>query len=91
MLPRSAATRLELAARATSNVLVMRATMAGPLDAALPRARQYFSDLLAQAATLPGVLAVGATMAPPGYVDSTGVYFLDRVPPQSDGIVPPAS
>jgi predicted permease len=44
----------------------------------------YFKDLLAQAAALPGVLAAGATMAPPGYVDSTGVYFLDRVPPQHD-------
>ena len=66
------------------NVLVMRATMAGPRDAALRRARQYFRDVLARAAALPGVLAAGATMAPPGYVDSTAVYFLDRVPPQHD-------
>jgi len=66
------------------NVLVMRATMAGPRDAALPRARQYFRDVLAQAAALPGVLAAGATMAPPGYVESTAVYFLDRVPPQHE-------
>jgi predicted permease len=58
--------------------------MAGPRDAALPRARQYFRDVLSQAAALPGVLAAGATMAPPGYVDSTAVYFLDSVPPQHD-------
>ncbi len=53
------------------NVLVMRATMAGPRNVALPRARQYFSEVLAHTAALPGVLAAGATMTPPGHVEST--------------------
>jgi predicted permease len=70
------------------NVLVMRATMAGPQ--ALPRARQYFRDVLAQTAALPGVVAAGATMAPPGYVDSTTVYFIDRMPPQRDWLRAPS-
>ena len=66
------------------NVLVMRATMPGPLAVALPRARQYFRDMLSQIAALPGVVAAGATMAPPGYVDSTGAYLIDRLPAQPD-------
>src|SRR5207244_11772156 len=33
---------------------------------------------------LPGVLAAGATMAPPGYVDSTGAYFIDQLPAHPD-------
>jgi predicted permease len=66
------------------NVLVMRATEPGPLAAAIPRARQFFRDMLSQIATLPGVLAAGATMDPPGYADSTGVYFIDQLPAQPD-------
>ncbi|SPE42431.1 conserved membrane hypothetical protein [Candidatus Sulfopaludibacter sp. SbA3] len=66
------------------NVLVMRATVPGPFAVAIPRARQFFGDMLSQIATLPGVLATGATMAPPGYIDSGGGYFIDRLPPQPD-------
>jgi hypothetical protein len=62
------------------NVLVMRATVPGPLAAATPRARQFFREMLSQITRLPGVLAAGATMAPPGSIDSSGGYFIDRLP-----------
>src|SRR5438132_139690 len=48
------------------------------------RARQFYKDVLSQIATLPGVLAAGATMAPPGNVDSTGAYLIDQLPAQPD-------
>ncbi len=66
------------------NVLVMRATVPAPI----PVGRQFFKDVLSQIATLPGVLAAGATMAPPGYVDSTGFYFVDHMPAQPDPTAP---
>ena len=66
------------------NVLVMRATVPGPFAAAIPRARRFFTDMLSQVAALPGVSAAGATMAPPGSIDSGGGYFIDRLPPQPD-------
>ena len=66
------------------NVLVMRATVAAPFSVGIPRTRQFFRDMLAQVSTLPGVLAAGATMAPPGYVDSTGGYIIDQLPAQPD-------
>jgi putative ABC transport system permease protein len=62
------------------NVLVMRATVPAPPSVGVARARQFFSDMLAQLAKTPGVVAAGATMAPPGYVDSTGAYLLDQLP-----------
>jgi putative ABC transport system permease protein len=66
------------------NVLVMRATVPSPPSAAFARPRQFFSDMLSQIGTLPGVVAAGATMAPPGYVDSTGGYLIDQLPAQPD-------
>ncbi len=66
------------------NVLVMRATVPAPPSVGIARARQYFKDMLSHVAALPGVLAAGATMAPPGYVDSTGAYLIDRMPAQPD-------
>jgi predicted permease len=66
------------------NVLVMRATVPAPPTVGIARARQFFKDMLSQVATLPGVLAAGATMAPPGYVDSTGAYLIDHLPAQPD-------
>jgi predicted permease len=70
------------------NVLVMRATVPRlntPEEAR--RADQYFKDVLSQISALPGVLAVGATMVPPGRLESTsstGVYFVDYMPAQPD-------
>ena len=70
------------------NVLVMRATVVAPPQVGIVRARQFFKDMLPQIATLPGVMAAGATMAPPGYVDSTGFYFVDHMPAQPDPTAP---
>jgi putative ABC transport system permease protein len=62
------------------NVLVMRATVPAPPSVGFERARQFFKDMLAQLAKTPGAVAAGATMAPPGYVDSTGAYTIDQLP-----------
>jgi predicted permease len=73
------------------NVLVMRATVSAPaFPAGVERTRQFFKEMLARIGTLPGVLAAGATMSPPGYVDSTGVYFIDRVLPQAEWMRAPS-
>ncbi len=66
------------------SVLVMRATVPAPPSEDIERARQFFRDMLAQLAKTPGVVAAGATMAPPGYVDSMGAYLLDQLPKQPD-------
>jgi hypothetical protein len=62
----------------------MRATVPASPSVGIARARQFFKDVLAEVATLRGVMAAGATMAPPGYVDSTGAYLIDRLPTQPD-------
>jgi len=62
------------------NVLVMRATVPAPI----PEANRFFNDVLFQIGALPGVIAAGATMAPPGHVESSGGYFLDHMPAQPD-------
>jgi predicted permease len=68
------------------HVLVMRATGPGSVrDANL-----FFKDMLAQIATLPGVSATGATMRPPGHVDSSGSYYIDHLPAQRDPAAPMA-
>ncbi len=63
------------------NVLVMQATVpvAPGLDGAL-RANQFFKGLLADVSVLPGVLATGARMAPPGHVESSTNYWIDFLP-----------
>jgi putative ABC transport system permease protein len=79
------------------NVLVMRATVPRlntPDEA--QRANRFFKDVLSKTASLPGVLAAGATMAPPGHVfgpggqESRGVYFLDHMPANPDFSAPGA-
>jgi predicted permease len=64
------------------NVLVMRATV--PATPQTQAATVFFNELLPKIVHAPGVLAAGATMAPPGHVDSLGVYLIDRLPPQSE-------
>jgi predicted permease len=66
------------------NVLVARATVPGSFSVSITSTREFFKGMLARVGTLPGVLAAGATMAPPGYVDSTGTYFIDQLPPQPE-------
>ena len=66
-------------------VLVMRATVPAPaFPVGIERTRQLFKEMLARVGRLPGVLAAGATMAPPGYVDSTGAYVIDQLPAKPD-------
>ncbi|HEV2690742.1 MAG TPA: ABC transporter permease [Bryobacteraceae bacterium] len=65
------------------NVLVMRATVPAMNEAGARRANQFFHDVLTDVSVLPGVQAVGATMSPPGHIDSSSAYWIDRLP--SDG------
>jgi putative ABC transport system permease protein len=60
------------------------------MDATLPAVGQdgryanpFFSGLLADVSALPGVVAAGATMAPPGHVDSNGGYWIDHLDTRS--------
>src|SRR5215469_8184396 len=71
-------------------VLVMRATVPGPLAESILRARQFFGGMLSEISRVPGVLAAGATMAPPSKVESTGFYFVDRMPARPDPNTAPA-
>jgi putative ABC transport system permease protein len=64
------------------NVLVMKATVPVPVQARA--ATRFFQDLLPEIAHVPGVLSAGATMAPPGHVESSGAYFIDHLPTQPD-------
>jgi predicted permease len=70
-------------------VLTMKATVPAPI----PAARQFFEDMLPQIRALPGVLAVGATMALPGQIGSmaTGPYFFGHLPPQRDWPAAPSA
>src|SRR5262249_51884640 len=62
----------------SERVLVVDATVATPDPG--QSATLFFRDLLSGLTKLPGVVAAGATMAPPGRVDSTGAYWIDQVP-----------
>ena len=69
------------------NVLVMRATVPVPMQA--QGATRFFQELLPKITNVPGVLSAGATMAPPGNVESSGGYFIDHMPAQLDVRVAP--
>jgi len=45
--------------------------------------RAFFRDLLSDVSTIPGVVAAGAMMAPPGLVSSESGYWVDRMPTES--------
>jgi putative ABC transport system permease protein len=64
------------------NVLAMRATV--PVRMQSEAATRFFQELLPKTAELPGVIAAGATMAPPGHVESSGAYFIDHLPDKPD-------
>jgi putative ABC transport system permease protein len=68
------------------NVLVMRA--AGP--GSIRDTNLFFKDVLSQIATVPGVVAAGATMALPGHVGSSGPYYFDNLPERPDPSPPGA-
>jgi len=62
------------------HVLVMHTSVpASGLEGAR-RAMSFYRDLLANVSTLPGVRAVGATMALPGHAQSRGPYWIDHLP-----------
>jgi putative ABC transport system permease protein len=44
------------------------------------RTNAFFNGLLDDVAKLPGVAAVGAAASPPGRVESSSLYFIDRMP-----------
>jgi predicted permease len=69
------------------NVLVMKATLPGPL----PVVRQFFRDVVPQIAILPGVAAAGATSVLPGHLQSTVPFFFDHLPPERDWISAPSA
>jgi putative ABC transport system permease protein len=59
------------------HLLVMKTTTSGG-DFATSNA--FFKGLLDDISTMPGVTAAGATMGPPGHVESTGAYWIDHMP-----------
>jgi len=71
------------------NVLVMRSSVPVPASVGFARARQFFQDMRTRVSGLAGVLAAGATMAPPGSIESSGTYFIDQMPAQRVPNAPP--
>jgi putative ABC transport system permease protein len=69
------------------NVLVMRTTVPEVGLEGTRRANDFFKGLLTEISATPGVLAAGATMGPPGRVDSQTGFWIDHMPehPSSSG------
>jgi predicted permease len=65
-----------------ANVLLMETT-ARPRQPDWSDSRAFFQALLADIKQLPGVLAAGAMMGPPGHVESDSGYWIDRMPKES--------
>lgn len=65
-----------------ANVLLMQAT-APPSRPDWSDSRMFFQGLLADLRQVPGVVAAGAMMGPPGRVGSESGYWIDRMPQQS--------
>jgi putative ABC transport system permease protein len=65
-----------------ANVVVMETT-ARPRQSDWGDSRAFFQALLADIRQLPGVVAAGAMMGPPGRVESDSGYWIDRMPKQS--------
>ncbi|MGH9719654.1 MAG: ABC transporter permease [Bryobacteraceae bacterium] len=62
------------------NLLVMTTSVPVSSLEAARRSTRFYKDLLSEVATLPGVLASGATRTPPGHVSSNGGYKIDNQP-----------
>jgi len=62
------------------HVLVMHTNVPASGPEGARHAMRFYRDLLAGVSTLPGVRAVGATMALPGHVQSMGPYWIDHPP-----------
>jgi putative ABC transport system permease protein len=65
-----------------ANVVVMQAT-ARASDPDWKDSRAFFRGLLGDIAGIPGVVAAGAMMGPPGRVSSESGYWLDHMPKDS--------
>jgi predicted permease len=65
-----------------ANVLLMQAT-ARPNGSDWSVSRAFFEGVLGDIAQLPGVVAAGAMMGPPGHVESDSGYWVDRMPKES--------
>jgi predicted permease len=63
-------------------ILVASTSVPSSTLADAQRATQFYKSLLTDLTALPGVSAVGATMAPPGTIRSNGGYYVDHVPPR---------
>jgi len=64
------------------NVLVLEAT-APPRGPDWGPSRAFFQGLLGDVVQVPGVVAAGAMMGPPGRVGSESGYWIDRMPKES--------
>ena len=65
------------------HVLLMQATTPRPTTPDWRESRDFFNDLLADVSRLPGVVAAGAMMGPPGRVSSNSGYWIDRIPKEA--------
>jgi predicted permease len=65
-----------------TNIVVMQTT-ARATGPDWSDSRQFFRGLLDDVSSIPGVVAAGAMMAPPGAVSSESGYWIDRMPEQS--------
>jgi putative ABC transport system permease protein len=65
-----------------AKVLLMETT-ARPRQPDWSDSRAFFQALLVDIQQLPGVLAAGAMMGPPGHVESDSGYWIDRMPTES--------
>ena len=65
-----------------ANVLLMQAT-ARPNGSDWSVSRAFFEGVLGDISQLPGVVAAGAMMGPPGNVESDSGYWVDRLPKES--------
>jgi putative ABC transport system permease protein len=64
------------------HVLLMQAT-AGPRTDDWSDTRAFFEGVLDDLRKVPGVIAAGAMMGPPGRVESDSGYWIDRMPTES--------
>ncbi len=72
------------------NVLVMGANVPASDLESRRRGARFYKDLVAEAATLPGVSAAAATWNPPGHVGSWGGYWIDHLPaPEAMSVTAP--
>jgi len=73
-----------------ARLLVMEANVPASGLKSARRATRFYEDFLAEAATTPGVLNVGATRTTPGQVSSAGGYWIDHLPKELNVTAPEA-